>query len=94
LATKVVVSAQVGVFRKILAPEPRTRLKQAIAALSGGKGDIKPLTDALAGFYRLRVGDHRVIFRYHKGQIQCLYAAPRFTVYEYLSAHIREVLGE
>jgi mRNA-degrading endonuclease RelE of RelBE toxin-antitoxin system len=94
LPTKVVVSAQVRDYQHSLAPEPRRRLKQAIQGLSNGRGDIKALTDNLSGLSRLRVGQHRVIYRYHEGRIECFYAAPRATVYEFLSSHIREFLGQ
>jgi len=94
LPTKVVVTAQVRDYQRSLAPEPRRHLKQAILGLSNGRGDIRALTDNLSGFNRLRVGQHRVIYRYHAGRIECFYAAPRATVYEFLSAHIREFLGQ
>jgi hypothetical protein len=68
-------------------------LKQAIAASANGQGDIKALSDNLAGLNRLRVGEHRVIYRHKSGGIECIYAAQRFTVYEYLASHVREVLG-
>jgi mRNA-degrading endonuclease RelE of RelBE toxin-antitoxin system len=77
----------------MLAPEPRRRLKQAIIGLGEGLGDIRALSDQLAGFHRLRVGEHRVIYRHQRGRIECFYAAPRKTVYEYLAAHLRDVSG-
>jgi mRNA-degrading endonuclease RelE of RelBE toxin-antitoxin system len=93
LPTEVIVSAQVRTYQRSLAPEPRRRVKQAIIGLGEGRGDIKALSDKLAGFHRLRVGEHRVIYRHHRGRIECFYAAPRKTVYEYLAAHLREVLS-
>jgi hypothetical protein len=66
----------------------------AIKALANGKGDIKELTDKLAGFLRLRVGEHRAVYRFRNGRIDCLYAAPRKTVYEYLASHVRDVLDD
>ena len=77
----------------MLAPEPRRRLKQAIIGLGEGLGDIRALSDKLAGFHRLRMWEHRVIYRHQRGRIECFYAAPRKTVYEYLAAHLRDVLG-
>ena len=77
----------------MLAPEPRRRLKQAIIGLGEGLGDIRALSDKLAGFHRLRMGEHRVIYRHQRGRIECFYAAPRKTVYEYLAAHLRDVSG-
>jgi mRNA-degrading endonuclease RelE of RelBE toxin-antitoxin system len=94
LPTRVAVAAQVQAYQRGLAPEPRRRLKQAIIGLANGRGDAKALTDKLAGLHRLRVGEHRVIYRHRGGGIECVYAAPRFTVYEYLATHVRDVLGE
>jgi mRNA-degrading endonuclease RelE of RelBE toxin-antitoxin system len=94
LPTKVIVSDRVQTYQRALAPEPRRRLKLAIAALAHGKGDLKPLTDKLAGFHRLRVGEHRVIYRLNKGRIECFYAARRETVYEYLASHFRQILDD
>jgi hypothetical protein len=39
------------------------------------------------------MGEHRVIYRHQRGRIECFYAAPRKTVYEYLAAHLRDVSG-
>jgi mRNA-degrading endonuclease RelE of RelBE toxin-antitoxin system len=94
LPTSVIVSAQVRAYQRALAPEPRRRLKLAIKALANGKGDIKELTDKLAGFLRLRVGEHRVVYRLREGRIECFYAAPRKTVYEFLASHVRDVLDD
>jgi mRNA-degrading endonuclease RelE of RelBE toxin-antitoxin system len=93
LPTEVTVSEQVRGYQRSLAPEPRRRLKQGIIRLGDGRGDIKALSENLAGFHRLRVGEHRVIYRYHRGRIECFYAAPRSIVYEYLAAHVRDVLS-
>jgi mRNA interferase RelE/StbE len=90
LPTKVSISAQVRAYQGKLSPEPRRRLKLAIMGVAEDKGDIKAFTDKLEGFYRLRVGQHRVVYRHCDGRIECFYAAPRKTVYEYLSAHMRE----
>ena len=90
MPTEVKVSEQVRAYQRALVPEPRRRLKKAIADLAGGRGDIKSLTENLAGFHRLRVGEHRVVFRYRGGTIECFYAAPRKIVYEYLAARLKE----
>jgi mRNA-degrading endonuclease RelE of RelBE toxin-antitoxin system len=94
LPTKLVVASQVKAYQAKLGPEPRRHLKLAIHGLAEGKGDIKALSDNLEGFHRLRLGTHRVIFRYQGARIECLYAAPRTTVYEFLAAHFREMLEE
>ncbi len=78
-------------YQRHLAPEIRRAMKAAIVALPAG--DTKPLSDELAGFHRLRVGNHRVVYRQRAGQIECFFAAPRSIVYEYLGAHLHEYLG-
>jgi mRNA interferase RelE/StbE len=94
LPIEVKVTAQVRDYQGRLAPEPRRRLKQAIAGLASGRGDIKALSEDLNGFYRLRVGEHRVVYRHHAGRIECFYAAPRKIVYEFLAANLRKSLAE
>ena len=88
------MTAQVRDYQRGLAPEPRRRLKQAIAGLAFGQGDLKALSEDLNGFHRLRVGEHRVVYRRRTGRIECFYAAPRKIVYEYLAANLRKALTE
>ena len=88
---KVNVTDQVRDYQRTLAPEVRRAMKTAIIALPSG--DTKPLSDELAGFHRLRVGQHRIIYRHRPGQIDCFLAAPRALVYEYLAAHLNDYLG-
>ncbi len=77
-----------------LAPEPRHALRVAIKELTHETGDIKPLTDELEGFYRLRVGSHRVIFAYEviDGQrmITCVFSGPRKWIYEVFQSRLME----
>ncbi len=76
-----------------MAPAPRRRFKAAWKGRAKGEGDIRELTDELAGYSRLRVGSHRIVFKVAGNQIRCIYAAPRKSVYEFAAAHMREVLG-
>ncbi|NBR10230.1 MAG: hypothetical protein EBT98_11400 [Opitutaceae bacterium] len=94
MPTKVTVADQVVEYQRELAPEPRRKLKAAIMGLAHGLGDTKALQGNLEGFSRLRVGEHRAVYRYHDGQIQVFYAAPRSVVYEFLAAHLHEMLSE
>ena len=77
-----------------LAPEPRQALRKGIKELAEENGDIKPLTDELEGFYRLRVGSHRVIFEYEiiddKRVITCVFAGPRKWIYEVFQSRLLE----
>jgi mRNA-degrading endonuclease RelE of RelBE toxin-antitoxin system len=91
LKTEVILKEEVRDYLRTLAPETRRRAKAALGVLPAG--DTKPLREELAGLHRLRVGDHRFIYRHHAGRIRVFYAAPRSIVYEYLAAHLRDYLG-
>lgn len=76
-------------FVRTLAPEPRARIRRALRQLERGRGDIKALEEDLAGYYRLRVGAHRLVFRYDQEDgcrhIRVVFAERRRVVYEILS---------
>jgi mRNA-degrading endonuclease RelE of RelBE toxin-antitoxin system len=91
MKTRVLVSDQVRQYLAARAPEMRKVLKTALRDLSDWDGHEDPprlrhLEGGLAGYSRLRVGGHRVIFGEAAGEgerlILCLYAGPRATVYE------------
>ena len=88
------VQEEVVDYLRRLAPEPRHALRLAIKDLAREKGDIKPLTDDLGGFCRLRVGSHRVVFDYQviDGQrvITCVFAGPRKWIYEVFQSRLLE----
>jgi mRNA interferase RelE/StbE len=88
------VQEEVVDYLRRLAPEPRHALRLAIKDLAREKGDIKPLTDDLEGFCRLRVGSHRVVFDYQviDGQrvITCVFAGPRKWIYEVFQSRLLE----
>jgi mRNA-degrading endonuclease RelE of RelBE toxin-antitoxin system len=81
-------------YLRRLAPKPRHALRLGIKDLAKEIGDIKPLTDELEGFHRLRVGSNRVIFEYQiiDGQrvITCVYAGPRKWIYEVFHSRLME----
>lgn len=79
-------------YQRALAPEPRRRVKAAILGLVDGSGDIKALHGDLEGLSRLRVGEHRIVFRHHGCRIEVFFAAPRSVVYEFLAAHLHDLL--
>ena len=94
MSYRVLVEARVWAYASRLAPEPRRELKRAILGLAQGRGDLKALTDDLAGWYRLRVGQHRVVFRYRSGRtIECVFVEERRLVYELFAAEIARILG-
>jgi mRNA-degrading endonuclease RelE of RelBE toxin-antitoxin system len=87
---RVVIGPQVKAFCQTLAPEPRSRVKRALAELARGRGDIAALEKNLEGLYRLRVGRFRIIHYYAGGDIRCFYIAPRDLVYDVLSSRLTE----
>ena len=86
MKTEVRVAPAVEQFVKSLAPEPRQALRRAIKELAKDQGDIKALEGKLAGWHRLRVAGHRVLFKEtaEKGVriINCVFANRRSVVYE------------
>jgi len=88
------VQEEVLDYLRKIAPQPRHTILIAIKALARESGDIKALVDDLEGFYRLRVGSHRVIFEYEiiEGQriITCVFAGPRKWIYEVFQSRLME----
>jgi mRNA-degrading endonuclease RelE of RelBE toxin-antitoxin system len=88
MTTRVVITPRVRNFLRSLAPEPRRRLWRAIKELAADKGDVKQLDGSLAPFWRLRVGQLRVVFypdsRASQRVIICFFADHRATVYSVL----------
>jgi mRNA interferase RelE/StbE len=90
---KVDVKQPVYDFIRRLAPEPRRALKKALKDLEHEHGDIRSLEQALAGYYRLRIGKFRLIFRYvNTGDIEAIFVEERSMVYEVFEAQLLEKL--
>ena len=79
---KVVVSEQVLAGLGKLHPDQRREVRRALRDLAKGSGDTKELAGALAGFYRLRVGRYRLVYRYGERQIEAIFFEHRSVVYE------------
>jgi mRNA interferase RelE/StbE len=80
-------SAQVIEFARRLAPEPRRAVKHGLAGLREERGDIRALEGNLSGYYRLRVGRHRIVFSYASdGAIDAVFIEERQLVYELFEA--------
>jgi mRNA-degrading endonuclease RelE of RelBE toxin-antitoxin system len=79
-------SRQVRAFVHSLPPDQRKQLRAGIRGLAENKGEIKPLTDKLTGYRRLRVGSYRVIFldssRGGRPVRECIFVERRNIVYE------------
>lgn len=95
LSYKLQISPQVREHQTTLGPQSRRAVKQAIWNLAEERGDVLALRDKLAGFHRLRIGRHRLIFRYQPGRvIQCVYLNERSLVYELFEAEMARILGQ
>ena len=92
------VQDEVLAYLRRLPPKPRHALRLAIKGLAEERGDIKSLTDELAGFHRLRVGSHRVIFEYELvgglRTITCVFAGSRKWIHEVFQSRLGELGGE
>jgi mRNA interferase RelE/StbE len=98
MRTRVEIADPVRDFVRALAPEPRRAVRLALHALEKEHGDIKPLEGELSGYYRLRVGSYRVIFRsgVERGTrvLRCVFAEHRSVVYELFIEEVRRMLAE
>jgi mRNA interferase RelE/StbE len=80
-------AVQVIEYVRRLAPEPRRAIKRALIDLRHERGDIQALEGNLSGYYRLKVGRHRLIFAYAQDQaIEVVFIEERSLVYEVFEA--------
>ena len=67
-------------------PTTKQRVRRELKALAGGRAgrlDLKPLRGELEGFYRLRIGDYRIVYHLEPGPVVRLdYADLRDVVYD------------
>ena len=78
------VSLQVAGTLKALHPGVRKDIRRALAYVDAGrKRDVRALKKTLAGYYRLRVGKYRIIFRFDPttGEIRAEFLERRESVY-------------
>jgi mRNA interferase RelE/StbE len=80
-------AVQVIEYVRRLAPEPRRAIKRALMDLRHESGDIQALEGNLSGYYRLKVGRHRLIFAYARDEaIEVVFIEERSLVYEVFEA--------
>jgi mRNA interferase RelE/StbE len=80
-------AVQIIDYARRLAPVPRRAVKKALRELSSEHGDIRALEGSLAGYYRLRIGRHRIIFSYAADDaIEAIFIEERSLVYEIFEA--------
>lgn len=67
-----------------LHPGVRRDIRRALDDINAGrKRDVAGLTGKLGGFWRLRVGKYRIVFRYGEtGELIAEFLGPRKTVYQ------------
>ena len=82
---RISASEQVQAWLVGLPPKTKRRVRAALKRLSPAASslDIKALRQELEGSYRLRVGDHRIVYHLQTARSICLdYADLREEVYE------------
>jgi mRNA-degrading endonuclease RelE of RelBE toxin-antitoxin system len=95
MSYRVRVREQVFKFFQRLGPVERRAIKRAILGLTVERGDIRSLRDRLEGFYRLRVGPYRIVFRYLPGRIiECVYMNDRALVYEVFESEMHRIVSK
>ena len=91
---KLKISRQVREFQAVLGLQHRRAVKQAIRDLAREQGDIRALRDDLSGYHRLKIGRHRLIFRYAPGRIiECIFIEERRLVYEMFESEMSRIIG-
>lgn len=92
---RVKVREQVWKFYARLTLADRRAVKRGLAQLGKEQGDIRALRERLEGYYRLRVGAYRVVFRYLPGRvIECVYMNDRSLVYEVFESELHRIVTE
>ena len=95
MSYRVKIRVQVWKFYARLGPQDRRAVKRALLQLAGERGDIRSLRDRLEGYYRLRVGTYRVIFRYLEGRIiECVYMNDRALIYDVFESELHRIITE
>ena len=83
---RISASEPVQLWLQGLPPETKQRVRRELKALAGGRAarlDLKPLRRELQGFYRLRIGDYRIVYHLEPGPVVRLdYADVRDVVYD------------
>ncbi len=75
------------------APEPRRAIRLALKGLIHKRGNIRSLEGTLAGYCRLRVVRHRIIFICAEdGAIEAVFIEERNLVYEVFEAEFMKKL--
>lgn len=65
-----------------LHPQTKRKLRAAIESVAADPRSGKPLRDELSGLLSLRVGRHRLIYRFERSQTVLVAFGPRERIYE------------
>ena len=83
---RISASEPVQLWLQGLPPTTKQRVRRELKALADGRAgrlDLKPLRGELEGFYRLRIGDYRMVYHLEPGPVVRLdYADLRDVVYD------------
>lgn len=83
---RISASEPVQLWLQGLPPGTKQRVRRELKALAGGRAarlDVQPLRRELEGFYRLRIGDYRIVYHLEPGpMIRLDYADIRDVVYD------------
>jgi mRNA-degrading endonuclease RelE of RelBE toxin-antitoxin system len=83
---RISASEPVQLWLQGLPPATKQRVRRELRALASRRAarlDLKPLRRELEGFYRLRIGDHRIVYHLEPGPIIRLdFADIRDVVYD------------
>lgn len=71
MKTKVTLDAQPLDFIRRQPPESKRALREALRDVESGHAFPIPLEDDLEGFYKVRVGDYRLILQYSLRPYAC-----------------------
>ena len=95
MSYRVKVREQVWKFHARLGLEDRRAVKRALTQLANERGDIRALREHLEGYYRLRVGAYRIVFRYLQDRvIECVYLNDRALVYDVFESELQRIVTE
>ena len=95
MSYQVKVREQVWQFYARLGMSQRRAVKNALTQLKNERGDIRALRERLDGYYRLRVGTYRIIFRYLPGRIiECVYINSRPLVYDVFESELHRIIRQ
>lgn len=93
MSYRVKVREQVWNFHGRLSLADRRAVKRALVQLANEEGDIRALRERLEGYYRLRVGVYRIVFRYLPGRvIECVYMNSRSLVYDVFESEMQRIV--